>query len=347
MWRRVWPWLLIPGLTFGVLEAYARATVARVPTWYRAAAQIARQQPVGTIFFGSSRTQAALVPRAFEEALSARGAPHTRSLNLGRGHTTDAEHYLGLRRLLAAHPHHLEGLVVFAEMGSCVPWPSRWEREPWAFEQAPEILVDVIGLRDLPALWRSRGLDHEVRAHVTLRTLLRPLASISRRVHLRRHLSRTLRTELGVAAEQPPEPLGADLDGPGPASSIRTDPGAVEQARASAIEVAGQMSRKQPPLRPWTGTIVEDTVRLVQSHGGRIVYFEVPVSEIFAVGYRTPIRQADIAAFAEQARQWGVCVVRPSFPTTEDDFPDLWHLRAERAPEFSALLAQAWLDECQ
>ena len=344
--RRAWPWLLIPALTFGALEAYARATVARVPSWYRAAERIAEREPVGTVFIGSSRVQASISPRAFDEALAARGAPRARGLNLDRGYTTDAEHYLGLRRLLAAHPHHAKGLLVFAEMGA-VPWPSRWRAQPWAFEQAPEILVDVIGLRDLPSFWLSQGLGREMRAHMTLQTLLRPFASITRRVRLRRHLGRTFVPALAGGTDPGPEPaLGADLEGPGPASSIRTDPTAVAQARALALEFSGQQIKHQAPIRDWTGTIPEDIVRLVQSHGGQVVYFQVPASEIFQEAYRTPLREADKAAFTEQARRWGICILRPTFPTTDEDFADLWHLNPERTPEFSAVLARAWLDHC-
>jgi hypothetical protein len=343
--RRLWPWLLIPGVTFGALEAYARATVARVPLWSRAAERIATQQPVGAVFYGSSRTQAAIVPHAFDAARAARGVSRPRSLNLGRGYTTDAEHFLGLRRLLAAHPRHLDGVVVFAEIGS-VPWPARWE-QPWAFAQAPEVLVEVMGFRDLPAFWRSPGLDREMRAHVTQQALLRPFASITRRVRLRRHLGRTF---VPALARNDPglEPvLGADLEGPGPASSIRTDPAAVALARASAEDVARQQLKHQKPIRDWSGTIPEEIVRLVQSHGGRMVFFQVPASELFEQAYRTPVRQVDKAAFDEQARRWGVCVVRPPFRTTDEDFPDLWHLQPGRAPEFSAVLGQAWLDQCR
>lgn len=347
--RRIWPWLLIPGVAFGALEAYARATVARVPLWYRAAEAIADTQPVGTVFIGSSRVQASIVPRAFDEALAARAAPRARGLNLGRGFTTDAEHFLGLRRILAGDPRHVKGLLVFAEMGA-VPWPSRWRAQPWAFEQAPEILVEVLGFRDLPSFWLSEGLGREMRAHVTQQALLRPFASITRRARLRRHLGRTFVPFLTSRASPAPEPepeLGADLEGPGLASSIRTDPTAVAQARALAVEFSAQQVRHQAPIRDWTGTIPEDIVRLVQSHGGQVVYFQVPASEMFEVAYRTPLRELDKAAFAEQARRWGVCIVRPTFPTTDADFPDLWHLDASRAPEFSAVLAKAWLDTCR
>jgi hypothetical protein len=344
--RRLLPWLLIPGLAFAALEAYARATVARVPSWYRAAERIAGTQPVGTVFIGSSRVQASITPRVFDETLASRGVHRGRALNLGRGYTTDVEHYLGLRRLLTSHPRQLQGLLVFAEL-EAVPWPTRWEQQPWAFEQAPEILVDVIRFRDLPAFWRSSGMPVEARAHVTQQALLRPFASITRRVRLRQQLGRTLVPWLVEESDPGPGPrLGADLEGPGPASSIRTDPAAVARARAVAEDINAKAMRQQAPVRDWAGTVPEDIVRLVQSHGGQVVFFQVPQSEGFVRAMHTPTRVADMAAFEEQARRWGVCVLRPSLDTTDEDFPDLWHLHPGRAPEFSAALAQAWLDAC-
>jgi hypothetical protein len=347
--RRLWPWLAIPAVTFGLAEAYVRTTVDRVPQWYRAAERIAAQEPVRALFVGSSRVQAAIVPRAFEEAVAARGEGRRRSLNLARGHTTDAEHYLGLRRVLAGDPAHLRGVVVFVEAPGGLAWGSSWSKSNWGFEEQPGILVEVMELGDVPALWRSTGLKRETRAHVTLRTLFRPIALLHRRERLRDHWNARVLPALasGRLPDPVPEPvLGADLEGPGPASSIREDPASFENARASAREVGAALLQNQVPFRDWTGTIEEDLVRLVQSHGGRVVFFEPPQSEVFLRTYRTPTREGDIAAFAEQARRWGACLVRPELHTTDEDFPDLWHLHASRAPEFSAALANAWVDTC-
>jgi hypothetical protein len=347
--RRLWQWLLIPGLTLGLAEAWVRTTVDRVPTWYRAAVQVAREEPLRAVFMGSSRVQASITPRAFDDALVARGQGGGRSLNLGRGHTTDSEHYFGLRRLLAAHPAHVQGLVVFAEAPSGLPGQSRWHASPWAFEEQPGLLVDVLGFGDLPRFLRSKGLSPETRAHVALRTLLRPIALFHRRERLRQHWSTQVVPALLAGRLPPPVPepvLGADLEGPGPGSSIRADPASVAQARKSAEEFGAMLVRTQAPFGDWRGTIEEDIVRLVQSHGGRMAFFEVPQSEAFLQGYRTPLRRADAAAFAEQARRWGTCVVRPDFPTTDEDLPDLWHLHSDRSPAFSAAVARAWLDTC-
>lgn len=347
--HRLWLWLLIPVGALGVTEACVRSSVDRVPTWYRAAEQIAEQEPLGAVFFGSSRVQASIVPRAFDEALAARGRRGGRSLNLGLGHTTDAEHYFGLRRVLAANPRHLEGLVVFAEAPGGMPWPSRWKGEAWAFPEQPGILVEVIDPRALPRFCASKALSLETRAHVVFRTLLRPLALVHRRERFRRHASE--RGQIALATGRIPEPaaepvLGADLEGPGALSSIRTDPVAHAEARRTAEKFGDLLLRHQAPIRSWAGTIQEDIVRLVQAHGARMVFFEPPQSEPFQKGYRTPMRQADVAAFAEQARRWNTCLVRPAFPTTDEDFPDLWHLRTDRSAEFSAAVASEWLDRC-
>lgn len=348
--RRLWQWLLIPGLVLGLAEAYVRTTVDRVPTWYRAAERIARDEPLGALFIGSSRVQASITPRAFDEALAARGQGPRRSLNLGRGHTTEAEHYLGLWRVLAGDPAHVQGLVVFEEAPGGLPWQARWETNAWAFEEQPGLLVEVLGLRDVPRFLRSKGLARETRAHVALRTLLRPVALFHRRERLRQHWGAHVLPALAsgrLPEPSPQAPLGADLEGPGPGSSIRGDPAAFAQARQSAQELGVMLLRNQAPFGDWRGSIQEDIARLVQSHGGRMVFFEPPQSEVFAQIYRTPTRRADVAAFAEQARRWGACVVRPPFSTTDEDFPDLWHLHSDRSPEFSAVLARAWLDTCE
>ena len=76
--RRVWPWLLIPGTLFAGLEAYARATVARVPTGYRAAEQIGRvvdQSPQDTMLAPRRRSSRACSTPPWRPAAGCAGAP--------------------------------------------------------------------------------------------------------------------------------------------------------------------------------------------------------------------------------------------------------------------------------
>jgi hypothetical protein len=106
------------------------------------------------------------------------------------------------------------------------------------------------------------------------------------------------------------------------------------------------MARYQLPIREWRGTIPEDLARLVGAAGGHVVFLDLPLSEAFRDAYRSTVRRQDVALFARQARQWGACVVRPDFAYSDDDLPDLWHLRPERAAEYTRAVAAAWLGSC-
>src|SRR5262245_14104188 len=174
-------WLMLPLAVLALTEAFVRHTSDRVPSWYGAADRLAAIRPVQAVFVGSSRVQAAILPSAFERALGERGRPGTAALNLARGYTTDAEHYLGLRNLLAAHPDRLRGITVFAEAPGGLPWPTRWDNAPWAMAAQPWMLVDLLQPADLPRFWQESGLDLETRLHLSLRLGLRRLSLFNRR----------------------------------------------------------------------------------------------------------------------------------------------------------------------
>ena len=347
-WRRA-QWLAVPLLVLGLAEWFVRQTADRVPTWYGAAQRLAAEGPIGVVLVGSSRVQAAVLPADFAAELGGTALAGRQVLNLARGYSTDAEHYLGLRNLLQGHPAALRGVQVLAEATGGVPFRTTWRDHGWAQEQQPWMLVDLLSPSDLPAFLRSAQLGLGTRLHVSLRVLLRPVRLFNRRERVRQQwLEQVLPT---VAAGQlpdltPNEPVGFDLQGPGAASSIRVDPQAVALARASALQVGEMLERHQAPMREWHGTVQEDLVRLVRDHGGRLVFFEPPLSEVFQRAYRTPLRREDVVLFGVQAGAWSSCVVRPDFQFVDDDLPDLWHLRPELAPEFSRALARAFLRDC-
>ena len=43
-------------------------------------------------------------------------------------------------------------------------------------------------------------------------------------------------------------------------------------------------------------------------------------------------------------KEAGIPVIKPGFKATDDDFPDLWHLRGSRNAEFTRSVAAAYLD---
>lgn len=341
-------WLLLPLALLAVAEGCARRSVDHVPRWYGAAEALAAQGPISALFIGSSRVEAAVAPLEFEDEAARLGGLRGRALNLGRGYSTDAMHWFGVRNLLLEHPHNLRGVAVFVEVPGGLPFTSSWRTSPWARAEQPWMLAEVLRRRDLAGVWRSSGLDFETRLHLLARFTLRPLSLLRRRERVRETaleaaaaLSQGRRPRWPVAP-----PLGADLAGPG-VGSIRTDNEAVQAARRLAQEFARQMrgweGRPQAPMRGFQHTVLASLVALVNAHGGQVVFFVPPQGEVFLATYRTPLRSEDRRLFAEQARAWNALLLDPEFPYDDSDLPDLWHLRPERAPEFSRALARAWV----
>lgn len=347
-WKRA-QWLVVPLIVLGLAEWFVRQTADRLPTWYAAAESLAAEGPIGAVFVGSSRVQAAIVPQSFIAELSGTGWDGRQALNLARGYSTEAEHYLGLRNLMTRYPDALRGVQVFTEAPGGIPFRVTWQNDAWAFEEQPWMLVDLLRPTDLPAFVAAPGLALDTRMHVSLRTLLRPVRLFNRRERVRQQWMEQVLPALAAGRLPdftPAASVGYDLQGPGNASSIRVDPQAVAQARASAIQVGELLERQQAPIRDWEGSIQQAMARLVREHGGRLVFIEPPLSEPFQRIYRTPIRQEDIPFFAAQAASWGSCVVRADLAYTDEDLPDLWHLKPELAPDFSRSLARAFLRSC-
>jgi len=353
-WKAMWSWaqwLLLPVLVFGLAEYLVRTTTDRIPLWYGAAKRIAERGQIDVMFVGSSRVLAAIPTEVFSETVALRTGQQLHTLNLGRGYTTLIEHYLGLRNLTREYPHSLQGVTVFIEAPGGLGFLSHWH-DSWINEEQYQLLVDLLQPSDLPDFWRS-GEDFRIKTSVTLRFFMRQIALLNRRERVRN----LWLTELIPALIEGRKPtlttvdvLGDDLQGPKHQTSIRTDEAALERARALAQQWgekwAHAWEHTTEPIRDWRGTVIEDLLRLIQEVGGHLVFFVPPESEVFRRGYRSPLRQQNVVIFAEQVRNWGACLIQPAFIYTDEDLPDLWHLRPESAAKFTQILANEWLDRC-
>jgi hypothetical protein len=118
----------------------------------------------------------------------------------------------------------------------------------------------------------------------------------------------------------------------------------MEAARRLARQFGAVLGRPtQGPMRDFGPSVLGSLVGLLHGRGGRVVFFVPPQSEVFLATYRTPLRLEDRRLFAEQARAWDAPLLDPDFSYDDRDLPDLWHLRPERAPEFTRAVADAWI----
>jgi hypothetical protein len=339
-----WSAVVAGGLVVGGTEWMVRRTADQVPLWYAAAGVVASREDVGFLFVGSSRTGAAVATWAFERQVRRAGAARGRALNLGRGYSTTVEHYLGLRDLMAEHPERLRGLTVFVEAPGGNPEPALWEGR-WSHPAQPAMLLEVLRWRDMPAYWRRSGEPLEEKIATSTRLAFRDLALVRRRERFRERLlgagAWIAARAQGRSASWPfeGEPFGFDLSG---AALGGTKPAAarVPRVRRLALRMGRRWTQRKAWVR-WERTVDADLVRLIRERGGRVWYFAVPRSSAFAAG---PERKAEEAAFAAWAAQVGSAVLWPKFDYDDSDLPDLLHLRASRAPDFTRALARAWLE---
>jgi hypothetical protein len=323
--------LLLPLCVLALAEAGARGWSAREKRWYdRAAVQLSRG-PVGALFIGSSRVAAAIDENAWNAAAS------ETAINLGQGFSTYQEHYFGLRDLIAQYPERFRGAAIFIEAPRGMPDPSTWQ-DPWVHPESPRMLVPVLRVGDLPGVW-SAPLTFETKSRITFGFVLRPSALFTQKDRLgsgflllgEDFFARKL---AGVK----PAPGNGDLTGAG---GIRTDPESVKRARITAVRMANEDIQSQRPVAAWDRTVMHDIVRLAQQAGARPIFFEMPVCSVQSSVFDTAIRRRDRQTFFESAKRWGTPIVRTTIVLTDEDFPDLWHLRKSRAAAFTQALAEA------
>lgn len=293
-------------------------------------------------FIGSSRVAAAIDVDAFDRASGMSG-----SINLGQGYSTLVEHDFGLRNALALDPHALDHRYVFIEAPLGLPdnarWNGNWANGNWADEIVIPNLVKVLHASDLGPMWRQANMSWPARLEATASVLIPPLRGIARaRYKASSGLDAMLDCLLAPLQRLEAQPaLQADLANRG---GIRTDDAGLQIAREKALYLAHRDVGNQQPIRDYEDSVLDDIVKRVQQAGGEVVLYEMPLSLIQRLPLESTLRQADRAAFSSVLEQWRVTMLKPAFHTRDDDFPDDWHLRRSRAPQFSERLAAAFDD---
>lgn len=335
---RILAWLTLPVLLIAGAERLVRRTVDRVPLWYPAAEVVSAKHRIDVVFIGSSRVAAAVYAPAFEQEAKAALGRKVRALNLGRGATHAPHHYFGLRNLLTSHPESFRGVDVLVEASSgwevAVPWKDRWARG-----RQPALLLEVMEPVDLPRFWKSKA-DVEEKVHLSVREVAPPLSVIKRRERFREFLRLKVAPWATGAFYGKQHPLritahklGKDLTGWGAGGTRRLKPARKKRGRAGK-----EASRGPNRLPPWKGSVQEDILRLVESHGGRLVYFRMPVSS------RHQPNEETFQRFEQWTQKAGVRTLAPAFEYEDRDFPDRSHLDGKRAPEFAQALARVWAE---
>lgn len=323
-WRRpVAAFLLATLLVVLIAEGVLRSGIYWYPRWYPSVIDALDGQPAEAIFIGSSRVSAAIDAASFSTAA---GHAATRTFNVGQGFSTIAAHALGLRNL--GQRGLLRGTVVFIEAPMRLPDQATWTDHEWYQRPAPHFLLTVLQMGDIPGLWRSR-LTFEDKLAATIRWSFSPslLATSHEDIRVKMLTGVYHRVTARAPVETEDRGVRGDID----------DLARIQRAAAGE----GARMNQIPAVDDWSGTIVSDIVAQVHRDGGRVVFYDMPMSPAMQLDSPNAIRSR--TAFLEYAARWQTPVLVPDATFGDEDFPDRWHLSNVAQLRFTDALAATWV----
>jgi hypothetical protein len=297
--------------------------------------QVNEKDTVDYIFIGTSRTAASIVPEVFGND------SHKIAVNAGRGYSTSQTQYRALRFLLRRNPDVLKNCAVFLEapMGICYTENGRI----WIYESYAYLLIPYMDQKDL--------FEFLLKAEDPVRTktdvvLLYGFASWRDCFYIREKMDRRVKyylgkiTELSVAKKTETQ-HNSNMQEKG---GIRQDSISVKVVRKLAHDVVPEVIKSQTPLSlsDMDDSMLNRINQLVTGAGGRVYLFDSPLSSVIQKIYETDLAKANKKVFDLWIDQKGIPVIKASFGYSDEDFPDLFHLRASRAEEYTDSLLNAY-----
>jgi len=333
--------LLIKLLVVIVLfEAFLRVFVKRDDLWYHSLdhVQNLRRVDASYIFVGSSRVSASIIPFVFDEYMQNDGLRQI-VLNMGTGSSSLAEHYYGIKGLIARFPNVLQGMVVFVEAPETLPEMQLWD-EDWVLNERADLLAKNIGFADLWHYWARPNDSYEIKFAV----LLEKVSALYKAKGSGISVFKTLEKSLVNRGVLPGQPKGSVLGFGGIPINIEE----MKKTRAIRLSEAEKNLSNQKIAERYDNDryVLYSLNKLIQDNGGRLVLFDLPLSRLQQLGFTTDTAQQNISYVTSCLASWNIAYIHPHIETTDDDFPDLIHLSGYRAAEFTASVADAYKRLC-
>jgi hypothetical protein len=282
-------------------------------------------------FIGSSRVAAAVQP----DTISMKNSVFC--INAGKGYSTAAIHYLGLKYALKKNKDCLKNTKVFVEspMGFC-SFYDNWN-SPWVNEESPNLIIPYLDASSYKDFWRIAGDKFKIKLWVSTNYFIRSvrLFNFSKEMIVQNSLKDILIKTNVVKSMQTPSATLTNRGG------IKTDSSSVVKAREMAVEYYDNYSKNQNflTIKDWEQSIFMDMVKLVNDAGGKLIMFEIPLSSVQRQAYETKAAIRNIQEFSDFRKKYQIDYIKVPFRTTDRDFPDLWHISNEKASEYSNVLA--------
>ena len=299
--------------------------------WYGDLESLAKKETVNYVFLGSSRVACSINSEVFTKSV---GGATSRGIavNMGKGYSTLVEHLFGIERLIAVRPRKLTGVTVFLEAPYGNPDLVTWQQS-WLYPDNPELLAKTMRFAELGRFWFKSEADLKSKLLVTAQMMS---ATVRANGRWKAVIYNLLQVD-GYEIAKGPLWLGME---------VRTDSEGVRNARKLAVTLTDAGIRDQQTIawELWEKTVLKSLNDRIRGAGGRLVLFRMPLSSVQQRLYATEIGQKNSRIIGEMLERADIPVITPVFRSSDDDFPDLWHLRGSRNAEFTRSVAAAFLD---
>lgn len=297
--------------------------------------QVNANDTIDYIFIGSSRTAASIVPEVFSNS------SHEISINAGRGYSTAQVHYRALRYLVRRNQNALRNCAVFLEAPSGICYTERGEE--WIFEGNTQLLIPYIDRNDLFEFLRDAKDPGKTKIDVVLlyySAAWRDCFFVREKTDnlFKYHLAKL---DMIFNIGESGQPDDSDLTGKG---GIKQDSVSIKAVRKFAYEVVSSDIKKQTLIshEDMDNSMLAKISQLVTDAGGQVYLFDTPLSTVIHKIYETDVAVASKMTFDQWIHKNGIPVIKARFYYTDEDFPDLFHLKESRAEEFTDSLMIAY-----
>jgi hypothetical protein len=350
--HRLLLWIGIPLSIMALVELAARRFEARAEAhlnWYQGAMNQMAAGGCDYIFVGTSRTAGGIRTDAWEDEIEKVVHRNVVCLNLGHAYAGPVANAFGLRELVSRYPERMRSCTVFFEMSAGLPALSGGWDGRWFYEGNRQLVADFMRKPDLVRFLRSPQHGFEDKAAILARYLGRRSSLIRTRRQILQaiewHVMQTVRAclvRLG-AAETPSGVADLPIN-----RQLRRDAGGIRLQREVARDrVRPEELEKQTPLTPWGRHVICQSAADLRLHGIHVVYYDVPVPADLWTVNSTPLRMRDRETFDLWAREQGIPELQTGLTFSDEDFPDLSHLRASKVEEYTRALARSWLSSSE
>ncbi len=332
-----------------VFEMSFRESILSQTFGYEKTVAVAGNRYVSFIFTGTSRTLHAVDEDLIMNKVGKELGRDWYGRNLSGGGNKIDNHYLGLRNLFRENPEYLQNTIVFIETPDELPEHMYWS-DSWTFDDYKRNLIPNLRLEDMLPLFKS-STKLNTKLHLMINFLLYDWRSFESRYVLRHEFLAARSRDLAAWMEKiggraPKEEVIENID-ENLGRNVKVDK---EVLRNADVMLEQFIARNQEILfRPWDDwedTVIDDIVDVVQSHGGQVVFFDVPQhSNYNGIYYEYETRDNDRKAFREYLKKKGCIYIKADFNYTDSDFPDKFHLGQTQSKPYSEALADQIIEK--